>query len=108
MLSDLGSYLFVIQIPFQLFLSLLLVHITTAAMANTGTSNMVRHPLQATADAIGKAGGDPRTNRASLFMGANEGPAEIASKISGFNLASKREDDSHFFTNNDGHPLSDP
>ncbi|KAL8922917.1 MAG: hypothetical protein Q9208_004879 [Pyrenodesmia sp. 3 TL-2023] len=49
-------------------------------MANAGGISMA-HPLQATAEAIGKAGGDPRVNRASLFMGANEGPAEIAAKI---------------------------
>lgn len=66
------------------------------------------HPLQATAQAIGAAGGDPRTNRASLFMGANEGPAEIAAKISGVNQGGKREDDSAYFTNNEGHPFPDP
>lgn len=76
-------------------------------MANTGGSSMA-HPLKATAAAIGAAGGDPRTNRSSLFMSANEGPAEIAAKISGVNLGGKREDDSNFFTNNEGHPFPDP
>lgn len=76
-------------------------------MANTGGSSLA-HPLQATAQAIGSAGGDPRINRASLFMGANEGPGEIAAKISGVQLGGKREDDSNYFTNNEGHPWPDP
>ena len=41
-------------------------------------------------------------------MNANEGPAEIAAKISGVNLGGKREDDSPYFTNNEGHPWPDP
>ena len=41
-------------------------------------------------------------------MNANEGPAEIAAKISGVNLGGKREDDSAYFTNNEGHPWPDP
>ncbi|KAI4251702.1 MAG: hypothetical protein L6R42_008278, partial [Xanthoria sp. 1 TBL-2021] len=80
-------------------------------MANAGGSSLT-HPLRATAEAInqfqGAAGGDPRTNRTSLFMGANEGPAEIAAKISGVNQGGKREDDSAYFTNNEGHPFPDP
>lgn len=71
-------------------------------MASLAGNNPVQHPLQATASAIGAAGGDPRTNRASFFQGANEGPAEIAAKISGVNLGGKREDDSAYFTNNEG------
>lgn len=74
-------------------------------MANTGGSSMA-HPLRATAEAIGTAGGDPRTNRMSLFQGANEGPAEIAAKIAGVNLGGKREDDSAYFTNNEGNASS--
>lgn len=77
-------------------------------MANMGATNPVQHPLQATASAIGAAGGDPRPNRSSLFMGANEGPADIAAKISGVNLGGKREDDSAHFTNNEGIPWPDP
>ena len=76
-------------------------------MANFGGSSM-NHPLQATAQAIGAAGGDARGNRASHFMSANEGPAEIAAKISGVNLGGKREDDSAYFTDNEGHPWPDP
>lgn len=41
-------------------------------------------------------------------MSANEGPAEIAAKISGVNRGGKREDDSAYFTNNEGHPFPDP
>ena len=113
-------------------------------MANAGGSNPVQHPLAATASAIGAAGGDPRGNKTSLFMSANEGPAEIAAKISGVNTGGKRgssfssplylcssqlrapqhcletpvltaltprnatEDDSAYFTNNEGIPWPDP
>ncbi|KAF6241338.1 hypothetical protein HO173_000048 [Letharia columbiana] len=77
-------------------------------MANAGGSNPIQHPLAATASAIGAAGGDPRTNKTSLFMSANEGPAEIAAKISGVNLGGKREDDSAYFTNNEAIPWPDP
>lgn len=59
-------------------------------MANAGGSNPIQHPLAATASAIGAAGGDPRGNKISHFMSANEGPAEIAAKISGVNLGGKR------------------
>lgn len=77
-------------------------------MASLGGNNPFQHPLQATAAAIGAAGGDPRGNRASHFMSANEGPAEIAAKISGVNLGGKREDDSAYFTNNEAIPWPDP
>lgn len=77
-------------------------------MASSRANGLVEHPLQATAAAIGAAGGDPRPNRASLFMSANEGPAEIAAKISGVNLGGKREDDSAYFTNNEAIPIPDP
>ncbi|KAL8729454.1 MAG: hypothetical protein Q9166_004702 [cf. Caloplaca sp. 2 TL-2023] len=78
-------------------------------MANAGES-AVQHPLKATAEAIGSGAmaNDPRPNKSSLFMGANEGPAEIAAKISGVNLGGKREDDSAYFTDNEGHPWPDP
>lgn len=77
-------------------------------MANAGGSNPIQHPLAATASAIGAAGGDPRGNKTSHFMSANEGPAEIAAKISGVNAGGKREDDSAYFTNNEGIPWPDP
>ena len=77
-------------------------------MANIGGSNPLVHPLQATMQAIGAAGGDPRlAQKMSDFQGANEGPAEIAAKISGVNTG-KRQDDSTYFTNNEGIPFPDP
>ena len=76
-------------------------------MASLG-SNAAQHPLQATANAIGGATGESRSNRASHFMSANEGPADIAAKISGVTQGGKREDDSAYFTNNEAHPWPDP
>lgn len=77
-------------------------------MSNAGATSAVQHPLQATAAAIAGAGADPRPNRTSLFQSANEGPAEIAAKISGVTLGGKREDDATYFTNNEGIPWPDP
>lgn len=62
------------------------------------------HPLQATADAISGAS----EGRLSHMQGANEGPAQIASKISGYTKGGLREDNSPYFTNNEGHPFPDP
>ncbi|KAL8792232.1 MAG: hypothetical protein Q9195_005188 [Heterodermia aff. obscurata] len=76
-------------------------------MSNLGVK-AAQHPLQATAEAIGGAMGESRSNRASHFMSANEGPADIAAKITGVNLGGKREDDSAYFTNNEGIPWPDP
>lgn len=83
-------------------------HITIITMANLGANNLMQHPLAATASAIGAAGADPRPNKMSLFMSANEGPAEIAAKITGAKVGGKREDDSAFFTNNEAIPWPDP
>lgn len=78
-------------------------------MANVGSTNPVMHPLQATAHAIGAAGGDPRlAQKMSHFQGANEGPAEVAAKISGVNTGGTRKDDSAYFTNNEAIPFPDP
>ena len=71
-------------------------------------SSMMQHPLRATAETIQASKGDTRPDRMSHFMSANEGPAEIAAKISGVNQAGKREDDSAYFTNNEGIPWPDP
>lgn len=77
-------------------------------MAGLGNS-AAQHPLQATAAAIqGSVGGESRSNRQSHLMSANEGPADIAAKITGVTLGGKREDDSAYFTNNEGHPWPDP
>ena len=77
-------------------------------MANTGSTNIAQHPLQATASAIGGSGGDPRTNRNSLLNGANDSAADTAAKITGVTQGGKREDDSQYFTDNEGHPWPDP
>lgn len=69
----------------------------------------IQHPLQAVASAVGSAGVDPRPlQRSSLFQGANDGPAVVASKITGLDQASKRKDDGPYFTNNEAHPVPDP
>ena len=77
-------------------------------MSAAGATAAIQHPLQATASAIGSAGGDLRTNRALLFQSANEGPAEIAAKISGVSQGGKREDDAAYYTNNEDIPWPDP
>ena len=77
-------------------------------MSNAGATSAIQHPLQATASAIAGAGADPRPNRTSLFQSANEGPAEIAAKISGVTLGGKREDDAPYYTNNESIPWPDP
>lgn len=67
------------------------------------------HPLQAVQAAIGGAGMDPRPlQNASLFQGANEGPAKIIAKVSGVNANNSQEDDGPYFTNNEGIPFPDP
>lgn len=71
--------------------------------------NMAAHPLQSAAEAVGSVGADPRPmQRGSLFQSANEGPAVIASKITGLTKGGKREDDGPYFTNNEGIPWPDP
>lgn len=66
------------------------------------------HPMQAAAEAVGAVGGDPRVaQRSTLFMGANDGPATVAAKISGMVSGGMREDNAPYFTNNEGHPFPD-
>src|SRR4051794_8078163 len=63
-------------------------------------ANMAAHPIQTAAEVVGSAGGDPRPmQRTSLFQSANDGPAVIASKITGLSSGGKREDDGPYFTN---------
>ncbi|KAK0250807.1 hypothetical protein LTS09_014039 [Friedmanniomyces endolithicus] len=52
--------------------------------------------------------GEPRGNRMSHMMSANEGPMDIIAKISGHVKNGIREDDGPYFTNNEGIPLPDP
>lgn len=44
----------------------------------------------------------------SHMQSANEGPADIISKVSGASQGGKRVDDEAYFTNNEGHPFPDP
>lgn len=70
---------------------------------------MAAHPLQALGEAVGSVGIDPRANQlSSLFQGANDGPARTAAKITGVQGYGKREDDSTYFTSNEGIPFPDP
>ncbi|KAK4555826.1 hypothetical protein LTR86_007046 [Recurvomyces mirabilis] len=52
--------------------------------------------------------GEPRGNRMSHMMSANEGPMDIIAKVSGQRKDGIREDDGPYFTNNEGIPLPDP
>lgn len=52
--------------------------------------------------------GEHRGPRASHMQSANEGPADIIAKVSGSVPGGKREDDSLYFTNNEGIPFPDP
>jgi hypothetical protein len=73
-----------------------------------GANNPLQHPLQSASSAIGAAGLDPRPmQNASLFQGANEGPAKVASKITGMKEGGKRVDDGPYFTNNEAIPWPD-
>lgn len=67
------------------------------------------HPLKATAEAINsETQGERRAPRLSHMQSANEGPADIAAKISGSVQGGKRVDDGAYFTDNEGHPFPDP
>lgn len=71
-------------------------------------ANPLQHPIDAAASAVGSLGLDPRAlQKSSFFMGMNEGPAEIISKVTGVNTGGKRADDGPYFTNNEGHPWPD-
>ena len=57
------------------------------------------HPIQALGQAFGSAGADPRAPQlASLFQGANDGPAKVAVKLTGVQHGGKRADDGPYFT----------
>lgn len=55
---------------------------------------------------MGAMGADPRENSASLLQMHNEGPAQIAAKISGVKEG-QTKDDSPYFTNNEAMPWPD-
>lgn len=68
--------------------------------------NLMAHPIQAAAEAVGAVGGDPRVaQRSTLFQGANDGPATVAAKITGMVSGGMREDNAPYFTNNEAHPF---
>lgn len=74
----------------------------------TSANNPLQHPLQSVSSAIGASGLDPRPlQNASLFQGANEGPAKVAAKITGLKEGGKRVDDGPYFTNNEAIPWPD-
>lgn len=76
---------------------------------NTNQLDPRQHPLRATATAIGASlQGEIRSPRASHMQSSNEGPADIIAKVSGSVAGGKREDDSLYFTNNEGIPFPDP
>lgn len=66
----------------------------------------MQHPLRATANAI--MGDQSRHNADKFNMGINEGPADIAAKVSGVTTQGKKQDDAAYFTNNEGIPWPDP
>ncbi|KAJ9639862.1 hypothetical protein H2201_007360 [Coniosporium apollinis] len=76
--------------------------------SNSNQTDPLQHPLQATMMAIGGATGEGRSNRMSHMQSANEGPADIAAKISGTVQGGKRTDDGAYFTTNEGIPWPDP
>lgn len=76
---------------------------------NTNQVNPLQHPLTAAAAVVGAATqGEIRSPRASHMASSNEGPADIAGKITGSVKGGKREDDGLYFTSNEGLPLPDP
>ncbi|MCJ1279200.1 hypothetical protein MMC21_007024 [Puttea exsequens] len=65
-------------------------------MSNAGSSGAMQYPVQASAAAIGAAGGNPHPNRTSLSCIVIEGLADIAAKISGVNTGWRCENDSEY------------
>jgi len=83
----------------------------TAAMstgANASQNDPLQHPLEAISQGIQSATGEKRAPRQSHMGSANEGPADIAAKITGAVQGGKREDDGPYFTSNEGIPWIDP
>ncbi|RII19241.1 hypothetical protein CUC08_Gglean001905 [Alternaria sp. MG1] len=83
----------------------------TAAMstgANASQNDPMQHPLEAISQGIQSVAGEKRAPRQSHMGSANEGPADIAAKISGAVQGGKREDDGPYFTSNEGIPWIDP
>jgi catalase len=67
----------------------------------------IRRGVEQASTAMSQGGPEVRAPRASHMMSANEGPADIIAKVSGWSKGGKREDDAPFFTNNEGIPIPD-
>jgi len=81
---------------------------TASGKANTNQTDPRQHPIMATAQAVGAmVAGEHRGPRLSHMQSANEGPADIISKVSGASQGGKRTDDALYFTNNEGIPWPD-
>ncbi|KAI0122391.1 heme-dependent catalase [Daldinia grandis] len=77
-------------------------------MVNSNQWSITQHPLEAIKTGIqSSTSGESRGNRATHMMSANEGPADIAAKISGCVAGGIRTDDAPYFTNNEGIPFPD-
>lgn len=74
--------------------------------SNSNQLNPRRHPLSATA-AANSAGvqGEHRAPRLSRMQSANKEPSDIIAKVAGVVRSNKTEDDSLYFTNNEGIPF---
>ncbi|KAH7628022.1 catalase-like domain-containing protein [Sordaria sp. MPI-SDFR-AT-0083] len=67
--------------------------------SNSNQTDPRQHPLMATVQAIaGAVQGEHRTPRMTHMMNANEGPADIISKVAGVTSGGKRSDDAPYFT----------
>ncbi|KAF4619696.1 hypothetical protein D9613_004849 [Agrocybe pediades] len=70
--------------------------------------NPLTHPVEAAQAAMSAAGADPRLmQRMATFQNLNEGPANIAAKITGVQSTHMQKDNAPYFTNNEGIPWPD-
>ncbi|KAK8040838.1 hypothetical protein PG994_013845 [Apiospora phragmitis] len=75
---------------------------------NSNQWSITQHPLESIKQTIASTTtAESRGNRVSHMQSANEGPADIISKVSGAMEGGKREDDGPYFTNNEGIPWPD-
>jgi len=81
----------------------------SSTSANTNQTDPLQHPLEAAKEALtGAISGEVRNPRVKHMASANEGPADIISKVSGAVQGGKRVDDGEYFTSNEGIPFPDP
>lgn len=75
---------------------------------NSNQWSITQHPLEAIKTSFqSSTAGESRGNRASHMMSANEGPMDIAAKITGSVPGGIRADDAPYFTSNEGIPFPD-